>query len=220
MVVRIQAHSSCSFEVLQKTPGVVQNLDDEVAAADRDGALNATQVRTWQSTIGSHKQQLIELLESLEKPNGLDSTKLVQCLTRVRHASRDFQRELLDEVTIALSGGNRALWSSGVQKEILSHQKSAASSVIHAMTTIGVPLARCCVVTKDAVTKDVVVTLVGVMARVMYAPSVRFNTAAGGEFLSRAPLLTLRQMKSGSVSPMSMRCGPVKALGTLAPSRA
>merc|ERR1712060_1043219 len=85
-------------------PEVARRLEDEVNVAMRDGAIDNSQARSWQSGITMHSQWLRELVQVLEQPDETDSTELVQHLTQVRHGLRDFQRDILDEVMVALSG--------------------------------------------------------------------------------------------------------------------
>jgi len=100
------------LEVLNSAPEVAQRLEDEVKAAMRDGALEAGRVRTWQGMISAHRQRIQDLMHLLELPEEQDAGEIVQQLTHNRHAFRDFQRDVLDEVTVALSGANNSVRGS------------------------------------------------------------------------------------------------------------
>lgn len=92
------------IDVLKKAPDVAQTLVDEVKVAVEDGAVTASQAETWQTAIDAYKQHLQETGKLLKRPSEDDSSKLVDKLRDLRYKMRDFQREVLDEVSAALSG--------------------------------------------------------------------------------------------------------------------
>jgi len=94
------------IEAFRAMPDYAAQLEDEVNTATRDGSVERTRSQEWLNATTSHCQRVRDLLDLFERrPDECDAAELTQRLTQARHGLRDFQREVVDEVTEALSGG-------------------------------------------------------------------------------------------------------------------
>lgn len=94
------------IEAFRAMPDYASQLEDEVNTATRDGSVDRVRSQEWLLATTSHCQRVRDLLELFERrPDECDAAELTQRLTQARHGLRDFQREVVDEVTEALSGG-------------------------------------------------------------------------------------------------------------------